>query len=75
MNDKKFPGQGFEKSLQAVAAAVALAGNKQAPELASVPEDRVREQRIAELRKLYQSGEYKADALAITARIIDEHLT
>ncbi len=73
---------GFERSLQAAAAAIALAANREAaesplpipPVQASVAEDSAKEQRIAELRKLYQRGEYEVDASAITARIIDEHL-
>jgi anti-sigma28 factor (negative regulator of flagellin synthesis) len=61
MKDEEVSENGFENSLQSAAAAVARASS-------------AKEQRIAELRRLYQSGEYKVDASATAARIIDEHL-
>jgi len=82
VRDEKLSVNGFENSLQAAAAAVAGAG-RQEESISSIPaetvessqaEDRAKEQRIAELRKLYQSGEYKVDASATASRIVDEHL-
>lgn len=45
-----------------------------AAEAVNKPPKRHSDERIAELRRLYESGEYKAGIKEIVAKLIDEHL-
>ena len=61
MQDEKLPTSGSQEPTSA-------------PRAVSSTHDSAREKRISELRKLYQSGEYKVAPLDLAASIIDEHL-
>jgi anti-sigma28 factor (negative regulator of flagellin synthesis) len=73
MDDERALSLGFTVGLQAAAAAIAREPERiESAHLLSDQADR--EARIAELRRQCQSGEYRVDASALGAKIVDDHL-
>jgi anti-sigma28 factor (negative regulator of flagellin synthesis) len=63
MEENEPPAEDFSETLSAAAAAV------------NNPPSKHRAERIAELRRLYQSGEYRPSAEDVAKKLIDEHLS
>jgi anti-sigma28 factor (negative regulator of flagellin synthesis) len=63
MEDNNPAAEKFAESLGAIAAAI------------DTPASKHSEERIAELRRLYQSGEYRPKTEDIASKLIDEHLS
>ncbi|HMJ62718.1 MAG TPA: flagellar biosynthesis anti-sigma factor FlgM [Bryobacteraceae bacterium] len=77
MQEKEEAVSEFAETLHAAAAAVGRGGISPDVDRGGSRSDEVdadREARIAELRRQYLEGSYRADAGEVAARIVDDHL-